>query len=172
MASSEYNQRRKECSLGIELLKKDHSQIKSLRDVTLAMLNDYKDKLDSKIFRRCKYVVEENDRMLKACNSLKEKNLSQFGSFMYETHEGLSKDYEVSCKELDYLVELTTGNPGIYGSRMMGGGFGGCTINLIENKIVEETKKIISKKYRQKFNIDLKTYITSISNGTSVIDLN
>lgn len=169
LASSEYNQRRKECTLGVELIKKDHSQIKSLRDVTLAMLNDYKNKLDSKIFRRCKYVVEENDRILKACNSLKEKNLSEFGSFMYATHEGLSKDYEVSCKELDYLVELTTENPGIYGSRMMGGGFGGCTINLIENNLIEETKENFSNKYKQKFNIDLKTYITSISNGTSVI---
>ncbi len=170
LASSEYNQRRKECSLGVELVKKDHSQIKSLRDVTLAMLNDYKNKLDSKIFRRCKYVVEENERMLKACYSLKEKNLSEFGSFMYATHKGLSKDYEVSCQELDYLVELTIGNPGVYGSRMMGGGFGGCTINLIENDIVGETKEKISKKYKQKFNINLKTYITSISNGTSVFE--
>ncbi len=170
LASSEYNQRRKECTLGVELIKKDHSQIKSLRDVTLAMLNDYKNKLDSKIFRRCKYVVEENDRMVKACYSLKEKNLSEFGSFMYATHKGLSKDYEVSCKELDYLVELTIENPGIYGSRMMGGGFGGCTINLIENNIVEETKEKISKKYKQKFNINLKTYITAISNGTSLIN--
>ncbi|MFA5805195.1 MAG: galactokinase [Melioribacteraceae bacterium] len=172
LASSEYNQRRKECTLGVELIKKDHSQIKSLRDVTLVMLNDYKNKLDSKIFRRCKYVVEENDRIMKACYSLKEKNLSEFGSFMYSTHEGLSKDYEVSCQELNYLVELTVDNPGVYGSRMMGGGFGGCTINLIENNIVEETKEKFSKKYKQKFNIDLKTYITSISNGTSVIELN
>ena len=172
LASSEYNQRRKECTLGVELIKKDHSQIKSLRDVTLVMLNDYKNKLDSKIFRRCKYVVEENDRIMKACYSLKEKNLSEFGSFMYSTHEGLSKDYEVSCQELNYLVELTVDNPGVYGSRMMGGGFGGCTINLIENDIVEETKEKFSKKYKQKFNIDLKTYITSISNGTSVIELN
>ena len=169
LASSEYNQRRKECSEGIELIKKDYSHIKSLRNVTLAMLNDYKNKLDKKIFQRCKYVVEENDRMMKACESLNKKDLKSFGELMYQTHEGLSKDYEVSCKELDYLVELTEGNPGIYGSRMMGGGFGGCTINLIENNIVEETKKMFSKRYKQKFNIELKTYITSISNGTSVI---
>ncbi|NJD22835.1 MAG: galactokinase [Melioribacter sp.] len=172
LASSEYNQRRKECTLGVELIKKDHSQIKSLRDVTTAVLNDYKNKLDSKIFRRCKYVVEENDRMMKACESLNKKDLKLFGTLMYQTHEGLSKDYEVSCKELDYLVELTTNNPGVYGSRMMGGGFGGCTINLIENNIVEETKEKISKKYKEKFNIELKTYVTSISNGTSIIEQN
>jgi len=172
LASSEYNQRRKECTLGVEQIKKDHSQIKSLRDVTFEMLNAYKNKFDSKIFRRCKYVVEENDRMMKACESLNKKDLKSFGKLMYQTHQGLSKDYEVSCKELDYLVELTTDNPGVYGSRMMGGGFGGCTINLIENKVVDETKKIISEKYKQKFNIDLKTYITSIGNGTSVMDLN
>ncbi|MBI5729525.1 MAG: galactokinase [Ignavibacteriales bacterium] len=170
LASSEYNQRRKECTLGVELIKKDHSHIKSLRDVTLAMLNDYKNKLDSKIFQRCKYVVEENDRMMKACESLNQNDLKSFGELMFKTHEGLRDDYEVSCKELDYLVELTIENPGIYGSRMMGGGFGGCTINLIENNIVEETKEIISKKYKQKFNINLKTYITSISNGTSVFE--
>src|SRR3989339_1030682 len=117
LASSEYNQRRKECALGVEIIKKDHSQIKRLRDVTLAMLNDYKNKLDSKIFMLCKYVVEENDRMMKACESLNKKDLKSFGKLMYQTHEGLSKDYEVSCKELDYLVELTINNPGVYGSR-------------------------------------------------------
>lgn len=172
LASSEYNQRRKECSKGVETIKKDNPTVKSLRDVTLVMLNDYKNKLDSKVFMRCKYVVEENDRIMKACESLNKKDLKSFGKLMYQTHHGLSKDYEVSCKELDYLVEFTTENYGVYGSRMMGGGFGGCTINLIENKVVDETKKIISEKYKQKFNIDLKTYITSIGNGTSVMDLN
>lgn len=172
LASSEYNKRRNECSKGVEVIRKDNSAVKSLRDVTFEMLNSYKNKLDSKVFQRCKYVVEENDRMMKACESLNKKDLKLFGTLMYQTHEGLRKDYEVSCKELDHLVELTTNNPGVYGSRMMGGGFGGCTINLIENNIVEETKKIISEKYKQKFNIDLKTYITSIGNGTSVIESN
>jgi len=85
------------------------------------MLAEVKSKMDDIIYRRCKYVVEENDRVLKACDTLKKSNLKEFGSLMYDTHEGLSKDYEVSCKELDYLVQLTKNNPKVFGSRMMGG---------------------------------------------------
>ena len=85
-----------------------------------------------------------------------------------KTHLGLSCDYEVSCKELDFLVEQLQDNPHVYGSRMMGGGFGGCTINLIENNGIEEVTRSIAKQYKQKFNIDLKTYITSLGSGTNI----
>lgn len=169
LASSEYNQRRRECSEGVEIIKSDNPQVLSLRDVSLDLLNEYKNKMNKTIFRRCKYVVEENDRIIKACNSLNNKDLKLFGEYMYQTHEGLSKDYEVSCKELDYFVELSREYPQIYGARMMGGGFGGCTINLIENDSIEQISSEVTKKYIRKFNIESKTYVTTINNGTSII---
>ncbi len=171
LASSEYNKRRKECGEGVAVISKKYSNVKSLRDVSIDLLNEFKSEIDQMIFKRCKYVVEENDRLLKACDALNEKNLKKFGEFMYQTHEGLSKDYEVSCKELDYLVELTEDNPKVYGSRMMGGGFGGCTINLIENDSIEEITNLVSKKYKEKFNIDTKIYITKINGGTEIISV-
>jgi galactokinase len=110
--------------------------------------------------------------MIKACDALNKSDLKSFGELMYRTHEGLSKDYEVSCAELDYLVSLAKDYPQIYGARMMGGGFGGCTINLIENDAVDKISSEISKKYFDKFNIKSKTYITKISNGTEIISEN
>ena len=170
LASSEYNQRRKECNEGVSLIKKDHPQIESLRDVSLEMLGGYKSIMDPVVYKRCKYAVGENVRLLNACESLNKNDLKTFGALMYETHEGLSKDYEVSCKELDFLVDLTKGNPQIYGSRMMGGGFGGCTINIIEKSAVEEINGKILKEFEKKFNKKADVYITSISNGTEIIN--
>jgi galactokinase len=169
LASSEYNQRRKECSEGVEIIKKNFQHVKSLRDVSLEMLNSFENKLDNKIFRRCKYVVEENDRMMKACDSLNKNDLKTFGELMYQTHNGLSNDYEVSCKELDYLVEQVKDNSNVYGARMMGGGFGGCTINLIKKEVVNDISEKLAAGYKSKFGIELKTYVTSITEGTNLI---
>lgn len=169
LASSEYNQRRRECGEAVEIIKKEFPQIQSLRDVSSEILAEYKKKLDPVIYNRCKYVVEENSRLLSACDALKVHDLKTFGSLMYQTHEGLSNDYEVSCKELDFLVELTKDIPEVYGSRMMGGGFGGCTINLIENNAIESVSKTITKMYKQEFNLEAKTYVTKISGGTSIV---
>ncbi|MDR3625762.1 MAG: galactokinase [Ignavibacteriaceae bacterium] len=171
LASSEYNQRRIECGEGVNIIKKDFPNIQSLRDVSLDMLAEYKTKLENTIYRRCKYAVEENDRVLAACSALGKHDLAAFGLLMYKTHEGLSKDYEVSCKELDYLVELTNNNPDILGSRMMGGGFGGCTINLVKNDAIESVSKEIAAKYQKEFNIDANIYVTKISSGTSLINV-
>jgi galactokinase len=171
LASSEYNKRRAECSQGVELIKKNNPGVESLRDVSKEMLSDAKSMMDDVIYKRCKYVVEENNRVLNACELLKKGNLKEFGSLMYDTHKGLSKDYDVSCKELDSLVGLTAGNPNVYGSRMMGGGFGGCTINLIENDAVEQITKSICNSYEEMFHIKPEAYITSISNGTNIINV-
>jgi galactokinase len=170
LASSEYNQRRKECNEGVEIIKKDHPQIESLRDVSIELLEKYESKMKPVVYKRCKYAVEENVRLLKACDALNKSDLKTFGALMYQTHEGLSRDYEVSCKELDYLVELTKDNQKIYGSRMMGGGFGGCTINIIENSAVDEVSKNILLEYEKKFNKKADVYITSISSGTGIIN--
>ena len=172
LASSEYNRRRAECNQGVEIIKKAYPQVESLRDVSMEMLAEFESKLDNIIYKRCKYVVNENDRVLKACDTLKKGDLKEFGSLMYDTHEGLSKDYEVSCKELDHLVQLTESYPKVYGSRMMGGGFGGCTINLIESDAVEHISKSICCSYEKIFGVQPETYITSIKGGTNIISEN
>jgi galactokinase len=172
LAASEYNRRRKECAEGVSVIKKNCQQVQSLRDVSIGLLSEYKTKLDKTIYRRCKYVVEENERLLKACSALENHDLEAFGLLMYKTHDGLSKDYEVSCSELDYLVDLTRDNPGVFGSRMMGGGFGGCTINLIGNDSIESVSNTIALEYKKKFNLETKIYTTKISNGTSIIGVN
>ena len=172
LASSEYNRRREECSEGIEIIKNSYPDVCHLRDVSVEMLHKCKDKMDPIIHRRCKYVVEENGRVLSACTELERGNLKAFGAYMNRTHNGLSHDYEVSCAELDYLVELVKDSPYVYGSRMMGGGFGGCTINLIKHQTVAKVNQQVAEKYKKEFHIDLKTYITSIDSGTRIISAN
>ena len=169
LASSEYNRRREECSEGAEIIKKSYPDVRHLRDVSVDMIQKCKDKMDPTIYRRCKYVVEENDRVLSACTELEQGNLKAFGVYMNRTHKGLSRDYEVSCTELDYLVELVKDSPYVYGSRMMGGGFGGCKINLIEKNHIEQIRQTVAEKYKHQFNRDLKTYVTAIGSGTNII---
>jgi galactokinase len=171
LASSEYNQRRLECSRGVEIINKEYPHVNSLRDVSCDLLGRFKSKMDKVTFRRCMYVIEENERLLKACEVLKVHDLNTFGELMYQTHEGLSRDYGVSCAELDFLVEETKDFSAVYGSRMMGGGFGGCTINIIENEFVEPVVSSISKKYKDKFNRDASVYVTKISAGTSIVSV-
>jgi galactokinase len=171
LASSEYNKRRKECNTGVEIIQKGYPDVHSLRDVSTGMLDEFKLKLDPVIFKRCKYIVGENERLLKACEALKMHDLETFGEYLYKTHEGLSSDYEVSCKELDYLVELTKDQPAVYGARMMGGGFGGCTINLIETEEVGNISNKITQMYNQKFNLSATTIVTKIGGGTRIIKL-
>jgi len=172
LASSEYNKRREQCGAGVDIIKQRHPQVTYLRDVSLSMLEECRIDLEPVIYRRCKYVVEENDRLLKACGELEKGNLKMFGSFMYQTHHGLSQDYEVSCKELDFLVAAVQDIPQVFGARMMGGGFGGCTINLIENQKIAEINRQVTEQYKKEFHIDLKTYISSIDSGTHIITVN
>lgn len=170
LGDSEYNQRRAECEEGIRILQSAFPQIDSLRDVTMQMLSSQADKLSSIVYNRCKYVVEEIERVTIACKALENGDLRGFGQKMYETHEGLSKEYEVSCPELDFLVEHSQDFETVVGARMMGGGFGGCTINLIKTDAVDEFIEKMSFAYHQAFNIQLQTYIVNISNGVEVIE--
>src|SRR4051812_8423971 len=123
LASSEYNVRRAQCEEGVSLVKQHYPHVLSLRDVTMDMLNKYVLPVNELVYRRCSYVLEENARLLAACDYLEGGDMQSFGKKMYESHEGLSKKYEVSCKELDYLVGLVKNNPAVLGARMMGGGF-------------------------------------------------
>ena len=169
LASSEYNLRRKECSSGVKIIRQAYHEVESLRDVSSDMLDEFKTQMDPVIYKRCKYVVEEDSRLLKACDALSVHDLNKFGTLMYKTHDGLSNDYEVSCKELDYLVEILKDNENVFGSRMMGGGFGGCTINLIEKKSVEKISREVKEKYLKKFGIEANSYVTQISGGTNIM---
>jgi galactokinase len=172
LAESKYNERREECKLGLEQLREQDGDLKSLREVSLQMIKDFEKTLDKIPFRRCRYVIEENQRVEDACRYLQEGKLEAFGQKMYESHAGLSNDFEVSCEELDFLVEQTKNNEDVLGARMMGGGFGGCTINLVKESALVEMTIDIEQAYQQRFRSELKVYIANIVDGTEIIDDN
>jgi len=166
--TSEYNVRRIECNEGLEILKANFPEINSFRDCTEEQVVSLKSKMTDKVFRRSLYAVKEIKRVILACAALDKGDIATLGKLMFETHDGLSKDYEVSCEELDYLVDLAKAEEVVIGSRLMGGGFGGCTITLVKKGSEEAIKEKFTKLYLEKFNIDLKIYDVKISNGTSL----
>lgn len=169
LASSEYNVRRQQCEQGVRMLQQFYPEIKSLRDVNMKMLDEHIADAEPLIYQRCKYVVEENARLLMACDYLTRGNITALGKKIFESHEGLSKDYEVSCKELDFLVDLVKINPSVAGARMMGGGFGGCTINLVKEDAIEKLIDSVKTIYEKETKLPLTTYIAEIDNGTSEV---
>ena len=169
LASTAYNTRRQQCEQGVAWVKEHHPDVNSLRDVTLDMLNQHVSGRDALIYQRCKYVVEENLRLLQGCEDLKNGNLVALGKKMFRTHEGLSKEYEVSCRELDFLVDFVNGRPEVLGARMMGGGFGGCTINLVEDHAIEALIDAAGKAYNQATGYDLTAYVAQIEDGTGEV---
>jgi galactokinase len=170
LASSEYNIRRKECEEGLQILKNELG-INSFRDIKNPdELLPFKDKMREKVYNRCKYVVEEIERTQEAAKLLQEDNLIAFGKLMFQTHEGLSKLYEVSCKELDFLVEQAKANKNVIGARMMGGGFGGCTINIIKKDSEKDFLVSTTAAYKKEFNIEAETIEVEIGDGTNEIN--
>ncbi len=169
LSSSEYNTRRKQCEHGVAWVKEHHPGVAALRDVDINMLNKYVLPKDEIIYKRCKYVVEEIDRLLTGCDDLERGDIKGLGQKMFRTHEGLSKEYEVSCKELDYLVDAVKDNEAVLGARMMGGGFGGCTINIIKEEAIKDLQEKLSKEYAKAMGLELTTYIAQIENGTERI---
>ncbi len=170
-ADSGYNTRRNESEKGVFELKKKYPEISHLRDVSIEMLDSIVANISQTIYKRCRYVIEENDRVIESCKSLSKNDIFTFGKLMYESHNGLTSLYEVSCEELDFLVDFTRNNNAIIGSRMMGGGFGGCTINLIKRTEKAYFLNEIRKAYLDKYSLDLEYYEVEISNGTSVIEV-
>jgi galactokinase len=170
LATSEYNTRRAQCEAGVAMIQQKYPQVKSLRDATMDMVNEMIKPKDETIYRRCKFVVEENDRLLTGTQDLKRNDVAAFGKKMFATHEGLSKDYEVSCKELDFLVDCVKDNPNVLGARMMGGGFGGCTINLVKENAVDDLVKSVTAKYKSATGKDAKVYIANVEDGVSIIE--
>ncbi|MCI0485388.1 MAG: galactokinase [Blastocatellia bacterium] len=149
LADSQYNARRQECATGAGHLARRLSGVRSLRDVTMDDLKRYSGDLSDTVYRRCRHVVSENARVTRAAEALGGGDLNEFGRLMAASHLSLRDDYEVSCAELDLMVELASKVEGVYGARMTGGGFGGCTINLVEAGRIEEFERTIRQGYKE-----------------------
>jgi galactokinase len=169
LAATEYNRRRQECEEGVQLLQAVLPEIQSLREVRLEDLQKNAQLLPEIIYRRCRFVVEENARVLAASQDLQAGNMEDFGKKMYDSHYGLRDLYEVSCLELDVLVNLAQKNPGVLGSRMMGGGFGGCTLNLVREEGVGALLESVERYYSIETGQLAKIYAVTLENGTEIM---
>jgi len=167
LASSEYNTRRKECNEGVALIQQKHNDIKSLRDANIEMVHECIE--NGNVKNRCTFIVEEKERLLNGCIDLQNANVQAFGKKMYATHSGLSELYKVSCNELDFLVNECSKEEKILGARMMGGGFGGCVISLMHKDFIEPITQKIATAYKEQMQKNLKVYVATIGDGTSVI---
>ena len=165
LASSEYNVRRSECEAGVAHLQKSYPQVESLRDVTIEMLEAHRIELSPVVYNRCSFVVEENNRVLDTCIALEKGDYERVGQLMYGSHEGLSKKYQVSCPELDLLQEVAFHFDGVLGARMMGGGFGGCTINLLKEDVVDDFIAVCNESYNKKFWKEFRVIQVNIGSG-------
>lgn len=169
LASSEYNNRRADCEAVLTIIQKTHPQYKYLVDVPENLLLSFKSELSETMYDRAQYVIQENKRSLMAADALEDELFELFGKLLYQSHQGLRYKYEVSCKELDYMVDFAKTQAGVLGARMMGGGFGGCTINVVHKDVVSNYIDSISKAYRSQFNIDLTPIEINISDGAQIL---
>ena len=150
LKGSPYNERRMQCEHVAEVISKNHPEVKSLRDANYDMLEEVKSQITEDEYKRARYVIGEVVRVLTVCDALQKDDYETVGKMMYETHYGLSKEYEVSCEELDFLNEIAK-EEGVTGSRIMGGGFGGCTINLVADELAPNFKKAVVEKFEKKY---------------------
>ncbi len=170
LAGGEYNLRRQQCEQGVAVLKDRFPEVNSLRDATIAMMDEqFRTSVSPTVYNRCLYVIEENLRLEAGCTLLLQNDIHGFGKQMHGSHKGLSELYEVSCKELDFLVDLSKEEESIAGARMMGGGFGGCTINLIESSAIDAIYERFSKQYQSIMGRELAMYVTVPSEGSQLI---
>jgi galactokinase len=171
LASGEYNKRRADCEAGVKALQKHLPNITALRDVTIDKLERYKDELPERVYRRCRHVVTEDQRVMDSAAALKAGDLNRFGELMYASHNSLRDDYEVTCDELVLMVNLASKIDGVYGARMTGGGFGGCTVNLVKAEAAERFKQTIASEYEAKTGKRPAVYICSASDGAGPVEL-
>ncbi|MCB0842027.1 MAG: galactokinase [Bacteroidetes bacterium] len=172
LADSEYNTRREECETGVQILQKHYPGVQSLRDTNIQQLQKHVAEFPPVIYQRCKYVVEEIQRVEDSCAALNEGNIEHVGQLMYQSHHGLQHEYQVSCPELDFLVDLVRDDSRVLGSRMMGGGFGGCTINIVKADAVEGLTETCINAYEKQFGHKPEIYITSITDGCRLTPAN
>ncbi|WP_027395189.1 galactokinase [Aquimarina latercula] len=168
LATSEYNVRRQQCEEGVVFIKKRHPHVSSLRDVNLDMLEEVKGEVSQTVFQRCQYIIQENKRVLAAAEFLKNNELNEFGDLLYQCHDGIRHKYEVSCDELDFLVDFSKEKEYVIGSRMMGGGFGGCTVNIVHKDYINAYTEEVGLVYKERFNIDLDAFQVMPCKGTSI----
>ena len=171
LATSEYNIRKEECEQGVSIIKNKYPKVNSLREVTQEMLVDCKNDLSQKVFNRCSFIVSENQRVLQMADALRKKEHKKVGDLLYDAHEGISKLYEVSCPESDFLVNFSKSFDTVLGARQTGGGFGGCTLNIVHADAVSNFVESAGKAYKEKFNIDLEPFQVEPSGGTTGISL-
>ncbi len=169
LASSAYNDRRNSCEQGVAWLQEAYPEVLSLRDATVDMLEAVVKPKDEEVFTKCKYVVEENIRVELACEALKSGDIEEMGRQMFVAHDAISKDYEVSCAELDFLVEYMKNQPEAVGARMMGGGFGGCTINIVQKGYAERIAKQVAPAYKEAFGLELEPIFVAASGGSTLL---
>ena len=170
LANSEYNTRRQECEAGVQMIQSKYPAVKSLRDAIIQMLNETVDAQNHQlIYNRCKYVIEEIERTYAATADLKANQLKAFGEKMYATHKGLSELFQVSCHELDVLINAVIDNPNVIGARMMGGGFGGCTINIVKENQVQEIISSVAQQYLAQTGKALTHYTVTVQDGVRLI---
>jgi len=165
LASSAYNKRRQSCENVVTAIAKKHEGVQFLRDCTLEMLAEVKEEVSAEDYMRAEYVIEEIQRVLDVCDALEKGDYETVGQKMFETHHGMSKKYEVSCEELDFLNDVAF-DCGVTGSRVMGGGFGGCTINLVKNELYETFITTAKERFKEKFGRSPKVYDVVISDGS------
>jgi galactokinase len=165
--TSGYNDRRNEVEQGLAIIKANYPEVTSFRNCNEKMVLSLKNTLSEIIFNRCLFVVQEIERVPLAIKALSNGNINQLGELMTKTHYGLSELYEVSCPEMDFLVTEALGEAEVVGARMMGGGFGGCTINVVKKETTDNVIQKLTKAYKIKYNIDLKAYKIKIAKGTS-----
>ncbi|HNP97240.1 MAG TPA: galactokinase [Cyclobacteriaceae bacterium] len=164
LVDTAYNDRRKSCEEGVKILNRRYGQVNSLRDVTLKQLGEIRAEMDEITFSRCEYVLQEMERVRRGAEFLVNDDLEAFGQLMYASHQGLSQRYEVSCVETDYLVDLAK-DFGLIGSRMMGGGFGGCTINLVARDQQSAFSEFVYSQYKNRFGIEPEIYPVKTARG-------
>ncbi len=166
LANTDYNQRVSECKESLQIINKfSKKKYSNLSEVNKIQISLSKEKLGKTLYKRVSYVLNENKRVIDSVKFLENNKLKEFGQLMYESHFGLKNDYEVSCKELDFLVEYTINYDEILGSRMMGGGFGGCTLSLIKDSFIIEFIELIKKEYFSKFKNKLNPIIANLDQG-------
>ena len=168
LSETSYNERVFECRKALEIINGKGNKYRFLTEVPLDVLKKFKKTLDKKIFSRALFVIQEQERVVRAYNKLLEKDIYSLGELMYESHQGLRNLYDVSCDELDFLVDFSIDKKYILGSRMMGGGFGGCVINLVDSVFLKQYVNEISEIYNKMFSLDLTSDIVTISKGLSI----
>jgi galactokinase len=171
LAAGEYNQRRASCERSVEVISKFLPHIRALRDLTLDELEKHRGEISEVDFRRCRHVITENNRVKEAQDALQRSDLIRFGQLMYLSHDSLDCDYEVSCRELNLMVDLARNAEGVYGARMTGGGFGGCTINLVEREGVAEFQKRVARKYEEATRLSPQIFVSQPAEGASELTL-